>query len=139
LWGGIGAALGCGANGSLDPGLPVGVQPGFIRFYDRPIDVRAPASAAAGDTVTITAITYGDGQCIRFARTEVSVDAATVHVTPLDEFEGRTGVWCPDVLASIEHSIRVPLRKRGTVHVRVHGRQWPGNEPISGEREIVVH
>lgn len=136
--GGIGALVGCSANTSVDPRFPVGVQPGFIKFYDRPIDIRVPASAAAGDTVTITAMTYGDGQCIKFADTEVSVDGRSVHVTPLDEFESRTGVWCPDILVSIEHSIRVPLHERGTVQVRVHGRQWPENKLISGEREIVV-
>lgn len=133
--------LGAGACGGNSPSAadpPVGVQPGFIEFYDRSTDIRAPASASLGDTVTITVSTYGDGQCITFHSTEVTTGSRSIEVVPLDSFEERTGTWCPDVLVSIKHEARVPLLDRGTVKLRVRGRRWPENTVITADREIVV-
>ncbi len=134
----VGLVAGCSRNHPDETESWVGVQPGFIEFYDRPIDIQAPETARAGDTVTIMVTTYGDGQCIKFHDTDVAVSGNAVEIVPLDYFEERAGNWCPDILVSIKHQVRVALIEPGATKVLVKGRRWPGNETISGGREIVT-
>lgn len=132
------AAGACGGNSPSAADPPVGVQTGFIEFYDRSTDVRAPASGTFGDTVTITVTTYGDGQCIKFHSTDVTTASLAIEIVPLDYFEERAETWCPDVLVSIQHEARVLLREGGTVQLRVRGRRWPENTVVTVDRTIVV-
>ncbi len=114
-----------------------GLQPGIIDFNDEPIVINVPATAAVGDTVTITVRTYLL-RCMRKGETRVSVSGLGVLVEPFDDVRDIPNVVCFDILGTPTHEANVIFDQAGNARVEVRGRRWPQNKRFSRRHTIAV-
>lgn len=110
---------------------------GTIEFFDDPVVISLPDTAAAGEPFTATVRTYGGG-CTRKGDTEVDVDGLRANVIPFDIETVGDQVVCPAVLVRFQHSATITFEEPGTGDVIVQGRREPENELFTVERTVVV-
>lgn len=132
-----------GAIGCHDPFGPDGVRDerriSHIEWPGFSPTVTAPDTVSAGTKFDVSVITFASG-CYRQGDTEASVTGSTASITPYDFFpvEIKKGYACEQPLYRWSHTARVSFDRAGPAVIRVIGRRYPGDAPITVERTVVV-
>ncbi len=125
-----------GLSGVISAGL--GLQPGILQFYDDPVLIDVPQSAAVGKPVMIAVKTYGGG-CITRGETRLTQSGLSVEIAPFDKVtEPGPQEACTDDLRIFEHDVVVMFDTPGSAKVVIQGREWPKNREFSREYRIAV-
>jgi hypothetical protein len=128
-------SLACG-----EPVEPTAADPdiGIIDLYGQRDEVLlAPASARAGEDVSIVVRTFGNS-CVSAARTSVTYRGSTVVVTPYDNSRIPGIYVCADILKRPEHTVTLRFERAGAARVRVEGRREPSGELTAVEATINI-
>ena len=110
---------------------------GVIAFYSDPVVITVPDTVLLGDPFSVSVRTYGDG-CVSEDGTEVESTSLSFQITPYDVLTLGRGVICPAIVRHFDHTATLTATQSGTAQITFHGRQLPGELPISEIREVVV-
>ena len=97
-------------------------EEGVISFYgDTDEVILAPDTAQAGEALTVTVQTFGDG-CVDADNMEVAITGELAVLTPYDliTIPGRNGA-CPQIEKRPEHTAQVVFEEPGSATLRVNG------------------
>jgi hypothetical protein len=113
-----------------------GEQLGIIQSLpDKPAQVTVPATARAGESFTVSVMTYGGG-CTEQGPTRVHISGTTAEVRPYDRDTGRND--CPANSVSYEHTATLRFDEPGTARVHVYGIGYPERNNLLITRLVTI-
>ena len=113
------------------------VGPAILSFYGDVTTVTVPESARVGESVQITATSFGGG-CVSDGGTEASVSGLVADVHPLRVENDHPNAVCTMELKIFVHTTVVQFSEPGDALVRVTGIERPGDTPFVVERRLTV-
>ena len=135
---GLGVAAAVACRSTTEPGLPD--ELGVIESYgDRTGVLELPVSVRAGDDVTVTIRTFGNG-CVTPAGTGLRYRGALAEIVPYDNQRSRVPATtgCPDIEIRPTHTVTLRFPTPGHATVRVEGRREPGSGRVVVEGTLTV-
>jgi hypothetical protein len=119
-----------------DPlGPKKGRRIGVTAFFGDPVVITVPDTVLVGESFLVSVRTSGDG-CMSQEGTEVDSAGPSIDIRPYDVHSGAR--ICASILNMFDHTATLTVMQPGTAQIRVHGKQLPGDLPISEVREVVV-
>jgi hypothetical protein len=100
-------------------------------------DIQMPATAVAGEEITVRVTTYGLDGCWSPGETAVSVEALTATVRPYDH-EPEGDRICTQAIQEFSHEATLAFDRAGTGRVVVEGRRLEDRAAVSFVREVEV-
>ncbi|HEY0735723.1 MAG TPA: hypothetical protein VGD69_12505 [Herpetosiphonaceae bacterium] len=99
--------------------------------------IKAPATAAVNQTITLTVNTYGSSSCTTPDGARVEVNGLTATITPLDRIP-RGDVACTSDLAARPHTVEVTFAEAGEAVIRVIGQGFENAQTVKEQRITIT-